>query len=66
RAWRVPGPGAPLPAAWVHLVVVDAGTPLHHVVFREPGVHAVAEKDELPPYLAAALAAAEPVWAAEG
>ncbi|GAA2681502.1 MULTISPECIES: hypothetical protein [Actinosynnema] len=66
RAWRVPGRGATQPAAWVHLVVVDAGTPPHHVVFREPGVHAVAEGEELPPYLAAALAAAEPLRQAGG
>ncbi|WP_406280354.1 hypothetical protein OH799_14000 [Nocardia sp. NBC_00881] len=66
RTWRVPGPGATQPAAWVHLVVVAAGTPLHHMVFRKPGVHAVAAEEELPPYLAAALAAAEPVWEAGG
>lgn len=66
RAWRVPGRGATQLAAWVHLVVIDAGTPPHHVVFRKPGVHTVTEAEELPRYLAAALAAAEPVPDAEG
>ncbi|MBF6076775.1 hypothetical protein ACWEPH_02185 [Nocardia beijingensis] len=43
RAWRVPGPGAAQPAAWVHLVEVEPGTDVARAQYGlgRRGVHVV-------------------------
>ncbi|MGF1432020.1 hypothetical protein, partial [Kitasatospora sp. LaBMicrA B282] len=72
RAWRQPTAAAACPATWVYVAETAAGAYLPHVrLGLSPfgltdlphyPVEAVARGEQLPPYQAAALAAAVPVW----